>query len=121
MNKVIELGETIVRFGTGQVGVYAAVVGDGGVVNAVAFSLHQDPHPIGDPVPDAVGKSTHDIGCFLRFEFASVEAVQVVIDTLTEVRDALRGQQDARSELFFDGSEHYIQHTRQMMEIFDPE
>jgi hypothetical protein len=38
-----------------------------------------------------VGKSTDELGCFLRFEFANESSVKVLMDKLERVRMALSG------------------------------
>jgi len=38
------------------------------------------------------GKSTDEVGAFLRFYFANPESVQVLIDALIIVRNSLKGR-----------------------------
>jgi hypothetical protein len=56
--------------------------------SGVAF-IHQDEHPIGEVVPGRIGKSTDEVGCFLRFHFSNSESVQILIDDLIIIRDSI--------------------------------
>ena len=78
----------IVEFGSGKVGVMRTVEQGENFDSGVAF-IHQDEHPIGEVVPGRIGKSTDEVGCFLRFHFSNSEAVQILIDDLIVIRDSI--------------------------------
>jgi len=78
----------IVEFGSGKVGVMRTVEQGENFDSGMAF-IHQDEHPIGEVVLGRIGKSTDEVGCFLRFHFSNSEAVQILIDDLIVIRDSI--------------------------------
>lgn len=79
----------IVEFGAGKVGVMRTSERGEDFDSGIAF-VHQPERPIGEVVPGRIGKSTAEVGCFLRFHFSNSDSVQVLIDDLMVVLDSLK-------------------------------
>ena len=77
------------EFGYGKIGIMRTHEIDEDHDSGIAF-VHQEAHPIGDVAdPGRIGKSTDEVGAFLRFHFANPESVQVLIDDLVIIRNSL--------------------------------
>ena len=79
----------IVNFGAGKVGVMRTYEQGESFESGVAF-VHQEAHPIGEVVPGRIGKTTDEVGSFLRFHFSNTESLQVVIEDLVGVLASMR-------------------------------
>ena len=88
----------IVEFGAGKVGVMRTSEQGEDFESGVAF-VHQESHPIGEVVPGRIGKTTDEVGSFLRFHFSNTESLQVVIDDLVLVRASMKAvEQSVQSD-----------------------
>lgn len=79
----------IVEFGDGKVGVMRTSEQGEDFESGIAF-VRQEAHPIGEVVPGRIGKTTDEVGSFLRFHFSNPESLQVVIDDLVMVRASMK-------------------------------
>lgn len=79
----------IVEFGAGKVGVMRTSERGEDFDSGIAF-VHQRERAIGELVPGRIGKSTDEVGCFLRFHFSKSASVQVLIDDLMIVLDSIK-------------------------------
>lgn len=84
------LGETVVRFGNGDIEIGTIRPENGCLDYGLAFR-QKEPGEIGEENPAPVGKSTDELGCFLRFEFTNEKSVKVLMEKLERVRMALSG------------------------------
>lgn len=84
------LGETVVKFGNGDIEIGTIRPENGCLDYGLAFR-QKEPGKIGEDNPASIGRSTDELGCFLRFEFTSAKSVEVLIEKLERVRMALSG------------------------------
>jgi len=85
----------LVEFGYGRVSVMRTREFGESHDSGIAFVREEEVHPIGSMVdPGRVGKSTDEVGAFLRFHFANPESVQVLIDDLVIIRNSLINEAD---------------------------
>jgi len=86
------MAKQLVEFGYGKIGVMRTCEIGESHESGIAFVHEREAHPVGDLVdPRRAGKSTDEVGAFLRFHFANPESVQVLIDALVIVRSSLKG------------------------------
>ena len=94
------MAKQLVEFGHGKIGVMRTHEVGESHERGLAFVHEREAHPIGDLVdPGRIGKSTDEVGAFLRFHFANPESVQVLIDDLVIVRNSLKAVQFVRTKL----------------------
>lgn len=79
----------IVEFGAGKVGVMRTSERGEDFDSGIAFAYQRE-HTVGEVVPGRIGKSTDEVGCFLRFHFSNSDSVQVLIDDLMIVLDRIK-------------------------------
>jgi len=80
----------VIEFGYGKIGVMRTCEIGEDHDSGIAFVHEQEAHPIGDLVdPGRIGKTTDEVGCFLRFHFSNPASAQVLIDDLLIVRDSI--------------------------------
>ncbi len=86
----------IVEFGKGEVGVMRTSEQGEDFESGIAF-VRQEAHPIGEVVPGRIGKTTDEVGSFLRFHFSNRESLQVVINDLIAVHASMRAVEQPRA------------------------
>lgn len=86
----------IVEFGTGEVGVMRTSEQGEDFESGIAF-VRQEAHPIGEVVPGRIGKTTDEVGSFLRFHFSNRESLQVVINDLIAVHASMKAVEQPRA------------------------
>ena len=86
----------IVEFGDGKVGVMRTSEQGEDFDSGIAF-VRQEAHPIGEVVPGRIGKTTDEVGSFLRFHFSNPESLQVLINDLVLVRESMKAVEQLRA------------------------
>lgn len=86
----------IVEFGAGEVGVMRTSEQGEDFESGIAF-VRQEAHPIGEVVPGRIGKTTDEVGSFLRFHFSNRESLQVVINDLIAVHASMKAVEQPRA------------------------
>lgn len=81
-------GETVVQFGDGDVLICASRQQGQTVENEISL-VRDEPHPIGEYTEKHMGKTTADIDCPVRLQFAKSESVGVLIERLQHVKAQL--------------------------------
>jgi hypothetical protein len=85
-----DYGENILQFGDGDIFIAASQPEGMRPSDIVAISfIPGDPRPIGSPAPEMIGKRDTDLHCHTRLIFHKPESIDVLIETLLKIKDAM--------------------------------